>query len=215
MTIPLAYADVPTADNFPGEVIPDGQVAGTPVVSGGGAPSRVTYEEGIYVGYRYFGTFGIAPAYPFGYGLSYTTFTFDDLRLSAEAFDREITVTVAVTNSGDRPGREVVQLYLSAPDGALEKPERELRAFAKTELLQPGASETVSFTLTGRDLASFATDRAAWVAEPGTYGVKIAASASDVRLEGSFTLQEELLVEQVHNVLTPEVPIDELSRRER
>jgi beta-glucosidase len=215
MTIPMAYADVPSADNFPGEVIPGGQEAGTPVVSGGGTPSRVTYEEGIYVGYRYSSTFGVEPAYPFGYGLSYTEFSFDDLRLSADAFDGEITVSVRVTNTGALAGREVVQLYLSAPDGALEKPERELRAFAKTGVLQPGASESISFTLTGRDLASFDTDRAAWVAESGTYAVKIGASAADTRLEGAFTLPEEVLVEQAHNLLTPEVPIDELSRRGR
>jgi beta-glucosidase len=208
MTFPMAYADVPSADNFPGHLLPDQEApAGPSMVSG--IPSEVTHEEGIYVGYRYYNTFGVEPAYPFGYGLSYTEFTYSDLQLSAPEFEGELTVTATVTNSGDTPGREVVQLYLSAPDGTLEKPERELRAFAKTALLEPGASETVSFTLSGRDLASFDTDRADWVAEPGTYGVKIAASAADTRLEGSFDLAEELVVEHAHNVLAPEVMIQE------
>ncbi|UCG88723.1 MAG: glycoside hydrolase family 3 C-terminal domain-containing protein, partial [Gemmatimonadota bacterium] len=215
MTIPMTYADVPSAGNFPGEVLAGQEQAGTPVITGGGRPSRVTYEEGIYVGYRYYSTFGVEPAYPFGYGLSYTDFSFNNLRLSADEFDGEITVTVRVTNTGDTAGREVVQLYLSAPDGVLEKPERELRAFAKTGLLQPGASETLRFTLTGRDLASFDTDRAAWIAEPGIYAVKVGVSATDTRLEGSFELVEELVVEHAHHVLPPEVMIDELTRRGR
>jgi beta-glucosidase len=214
MTFPMAYADVPSADNFPGRLLPDQEApAEASMISG--MPSEVTYEEGIYVGYRYYNTFGVEPAYPFGYGLSYTEFTYSDLELSANTFDGELTVTATVRNSGDTPGREVVQLYLSAPDGSLEKPERELKAFAKTGLLEPGASETVSFTLTGRDLTSFDTDRADWVAEPGTYGVRIAASATDTKLEGSFELPRELVVEHAHNVLAPEVLIQELSQRGR
>jgi len=212
MTFPIAYADVPSAENFPGHVLA-GHEHDPPSMDG--VPSEVTYEEGIYVGYRYYSTFGVEPAYPFGYGLSYTQFAYSDLQLSASAFRNDITVAVRVTNRGDTPGREVVQLYLSAPDGLLEKPERELRAFAKTNQLQPGASETVRFTLTGRDLASFDTDRAAWVAEPGTYGVKIGTSAARTALEGRFELAKELVVEQAHNVLGPKVPVRERSRRGR
>jgi len=214
MTFPMTYADVPSADNFPGHLLPD-QPAATGLSMLSGIPSEVTYEEGIYVGYRYYNTFGVEPAYPFGYGLSYTEFKYSDLQLSANTFDGALTVTATVTNSGDTPGREVVQLYLSAPDGLLEKPERELRAFAKTGLLRPGASERVSFTLTGRDLTSFDTDRADWVASAGTYGVKIAASATDTRLEGSFALPQELVVEHAHNVLAPQVLIQELTQRGR
>jgi beta-glucosidase len=210
MTFPMTYADVPSADNFPGHVLPGHEEEGGGFMRG--APSEVTYEEGIYVGYRYYNTFGVEPAYPFGYGLSYTDFTYSDLQLSENTFEGEMTVTATVTNSGDTPGREVVQLYLSAPDGALEKPERELKAFAKTALLQPGVSETVSFTIGGKDLASFDTVRAAWVAAPGTYGVKIAASATDTRLEGSFDLTQEMVVERAHNVLPPKGPIQELSK---
>ncbi len=213
MTFPMAYTDVPSADNFPGEVLP-GQAAPTgPSLFG--VPSEVTYAEGIYIGYRYYNTFGVEPAYPFGYGLSYTRFDYGNLVLSAAEFESQITATVSVTNNGKTPGREVVQLYLSAPGGTLDKPERELRAFAKTALLAPGQSETVSLTLTGRDLTSFDTDRAAWVADAGTYTVKIGASAAATRVEAKFDLAHELIVERVHKVLVPQVPIDELTSQGR
>jgi beta-glucosidase len=211
MTFPKTYADVPSAENFPGTVLPGHEEPEQGILSLLGVPSEVTYEEGIYVGYRYYNTFGVEPAYPFGHGLAYTEFDYGDLGLSATEFLVEITVTVAVSNRGATAGREVVQLYVSAPGEVLDKPESELRAFAKTGLLPPGASETLSFTLTGRDLASFDTDRAAWIAEAGTYTVKIGASALEIRQTATFDLAQESVVEQVHNVLVPQVPFDELT----
>jgi beta-glucosidase len=211
MTFPMAYADVPSADNFPGKVLPGQEAAAEPSLFG--VPSEVTYDEGIYVGYRYYGTFGVAPAYPFGYGLSYTDFGYSDLRLSAPEFADKITATITVQNTGATAGREVVQLYLSAPREKLEKPERELRAFAKTALLKPGQSETVTFTLSGRDLASFDTAHAAWVAEAGTYTVQVGGSAGAAKLEAPFRLRQELIVERLHHVLAPQVPIHERSSR--
>ena len=157
----------------------------------------------------YYNTFAVEPAYAFGHGLSYTQFEYRDLRLGATEFAGRMTVSVTVRNSGSVPGRDVVQLYLSAPGKALHKPERELTAFAKTGLLEPGGSETVTLTLTGRDLASFDTDRAAWVAEAGTYRVKLGASAADTRLEASFEVPREVVVERAHNVLVPRAPIPE------
>jgi beta-glucosidase len=213
MTFPMAYDDVPSADNFPGEVLPGNEPEAGPSLFG--VPSEVRYEEGIYVGYRYYNTFGVEPAYPFGYGLSYTKFDYRNLRLSATQFDGEITVTVTVGNTGETQGREVVQLYVRAPGETLDKPESELRAFAKTGLLDPGESETVAFTLTGRDLTSFDTDRAAWIAEAGSYTVKIGASALDIRQTATFDVPQELVVEQAHNVLVPQVPINELTGRRR
>jgi beta-glucosidase len=124
-------------------------------------------------------------------------------------------VTAVVSNAGATPGREVVQLYVSAPGDALEKPESELRAFAKTGLLHPGESETVTFTLAGAELASFDTDRAAWVAEAGTYTVKVGTSALAIEQEATFDLPQELIVEQAHNVLVPQVQIDERTSRGR
>ncbi len=213
MTFPMTYADVPSADNFPGKVLEGETDQSTLAIFG--VPTEVTYDEGIYVGYRYYNTFGVEPAYPFGYGLSYTEFDWSDPQLSASELDGELTVSVVVSNIGTIPGRDVVQLYVSAPGEALDKPESELRAFAKTGLLQPGQSEIVTFTLTDADLASFHTDRAAWIAEAGTYTVKIGASALAVRRQATFDLPRELIVEQVHNVLVPQVPIDERTSQGR
>ena len=213
MTFPVTYADVPSAENFPGKVIPGQGEEGASSVFG--VPTEVTYDEGIYVGYRYYNTFDVEPAYPFGFGLSYTEFEWSGLELSASEFDGQTTATVVVSNVGATPGRDVVQLYLSAPGKALHKPESELRAFAKTGVIQPGQSETVTFTLTARDLASFHTDRAAWIAEPGTYSVKLGASARDVRAQATFRLPQELVVERAQNVLIPQVPIEVLTSRER
>jgi beta-glucosidase len=209
MTFPITYDDVPSSEVFPGTVLPS--AADAPPSPLFGVPSEVTYEEGLYVGYRYYNTFGVEPAYPFGYGLSYTEFDYGDVALSSARFNGEITATVRVTNTGAAAGREVVQLYLSAPGEALDKPESELRAFAKTSLLQPGESETVTLTLSGRDLASFHTDQAAWIAEAGTYTVKIAASALDVRQTATFDVAQEQIVERAHNVLVPQAPIDEFT----
>ncbi len=111
-----------------------------------GRPSEVVYEEGIYVGYRYYNTFNIKTAYPFGYGLSYTTFKYSNLKLGSTQLNGKLTVSVTVTNSGKTKGREVVQLYVGAPAKKLDKPESELRGFAKTKLLAPGESQTVTFS---------------------------------------------------------------------
>src|SRR6202035_3110174 len=120
-----------------------------------------------YVGYRYFSSFNIKPAYEFGYGLSYTQFSYTNLSLSASRFDKKITVTITVTNSGSVAGKEIVQLYLSAPGKKLDKPVEELKAFSKTDLLQPGQSQVLKFILTEADLASYDTNSSSWVAEPG------------------------------------------------
>src|SRR5690606_11883084 len=142
-----------------------------------GKPEKVVYEEGIYVGYRYYDAFKVNPAYEFGYGLSYTNFEYGKLNLSAGKFKDQLTVTLEVKNTGKVAGREVVQLYLSAPAKTMDKPEKELKGFAKTGLLQPGQSETITFTLDARALSSFDTGKTAWVAEAGKYTVKVGASS--------------------------------------
>jgi beta-glucosidase len=178
-----------------------------------GQPSDNTYAEGIYVGYRYYGTFRKTPAYAFGHGLSYTTFSYGGLRLAGEPGDT-MTATVTVTNTGRVPGREVVQLYVSAPagtgPGALDKPERELRGFAKTRLLAPGASETIAFRLAPADLASFDPAASAWVADAGRYVVRVAASSADAGQRATFTLPRRLVVEQSRRLLAPRTAITEL-----
>ncbi len=211
-TFPMDYPDVPSAKNFPGKEFPDQAVTGNfgrKII-----PAEVTYEEGIYVGYRYYHSFGVKPAYPFGYGLSYTDFRLSGLHLGSTRFVNTLTVTATVTNTGKVAGREVVQLYLSAPAGELDKPAEELKGFAKTRLLAPGQSEQLRFILTPADLASFASTRSAWVAEAGTYTVRLGFSSEDIRQQASFTLAREKVVEPVNRVLLPQVPIRELHRGE-
>ncbi|NLN92225.1 MAG: beta-glucosidase [Candidatus Hydrogenedens sp.] len=198
-TLPLKYEDLPSAPYYPG----------TPKEE----PINSFYNEGIYVGYRYFNSFDVPVAYEFGFGLSYTSFEYSNLEADKDVFDGSIAFSVTVTNTGDRAGKEIVQLYVTAPMDALEKPEQELRAFAKTGLLQPGESETLRFELAGRDLASFWSGISAWVADSGTYVAAAGASSKDIRLSRSFTVAEDIIVEKAHDILFPDYLMDELSRR--
>ncbi|MBS1532342.1 MAG: glycoside hydrolase family 3 C-terminal domain-containing protein [Bacteroidetes bacterium] len=209
-TFPVNYNDDPTAKNFPGKELP--MPAGQRPSMMMGRPAEVTYEEGIYVGYRYYNTFDVKPAYPFGYGLSYTKFKYSDLKLSAKTLNGSITATITVTNTGDLAGKEVVEVYVSAPTGKLAKPSEELRAFGKTKLLRPKESQTLSFTLTAKDLESFDTARSAWVAEGGDYTVKIGASSEDIKKTAKFNLPKTLVLAKVHDVLKPQVEITELKK---
>lgn len=193
MTFPTSYGVVPSANNFPGN------------------STEVKYEEDIYVGYRYYDTFGksSAVAYPFGYGLSYTTFGYRDLKISSDAFDSaagSVTVTVDVYNNGPVAGKEVVQLYLSAP-GA-NKPVQELKAFQKTVLLNAGEQQTLTFTLNSMDLASFNESIHAWVADPGTYAVRIASSSAAEKLNTYFQLESPMTVKTTNSALIPVKPLN-------
>lgn len=207
-TFPMAYADVPNAKTFPGKELP-GQHSANPLM---GNPAEVTYDDGIYVGYRYFNTFDVKPAYEFGYGLSYTKFDYSKLKLSSDNFKGKITATVLITNKGKVAGKEVVQLYLSAPHKKLDKPESELKGFVKTRLLKPGESELVSFVLDARSLASFDTATETWVAEKGDYKVKVGASSLDIKKSEKFNLANDLNVLKVHKALAPASEIKELTK---
>ena len=207
-TFPASYNDDPTAKNFPGKEFKDKATTG--MFGQKSIPAEVTHEEGIYVGYRYFNSFGIKPAYPFGYGLSYTSFSYSNLKLSSSTFSNKITASVTITNTGKVPGKEVVQLYLSAPRKTLDKPSEELKGFAKTAWLQPGASETVTFSLSAKDLASFNPVRSVWTSDAGSYGVKIGASSLDIKQTKSFSLQKDIVVEKVSKAMVPQVAINEL-----
>jgi beta-glucosidase len=210
-TFPVSYTDVPSAKTFPGKEFPEKATTGAFGMKA--IPAEVTYEEGIYVGYRYYNTFHVKPAYEFGYGLSYTNFTYAGLKLSATKFDNALTATVTITNTGETAGKEVVQLYLSAPTTKLDKPAEELKAFAKTNLLQPGQSQTLSFTLTAHELASFNTAATAWIADAGQYTIKIGASSLDIKQTATFGLTKDIIVEKVHKVLMPQTPINELKSK--
>jgi beta-glucosidase len=210
-TFPMTYADVPSSTNFPGIELPT-----DPKDNAGGMsfmrgkPAKVVYEEGIYVGYRYYTTFKKETAYEFGYGLSYTNFTYSNLKLSSTKFSDKISVSVDVKNTGAQAGKEIAQLYLSAPAKKLDKPERELKAFAKTKLLKPGESETLTFVLTAKELASFDPAVSSWVADAGKYSVKIGASSKDIKQTASFELAKDITVLNVSKALVPVEKINEL-----
>lgn len=214
-TFPVSYNDVPSAKNFPGKVTvqPQPAAAGeknTQPAFNRPQPSEVTYEEGIYVGYRYYGTFKVPVAYEFGYGLSYTTFEYSGIKLSSDKFSKEITASVNVKNTGKIAGKEVVEMYLSAPAKKLDKPESELKGFVKTRLLQPGESQVIAFNITPDALASFDTEISAWVAEAGNYMVKIGASSKDIRQTAPFALGKDLTVKKESVALVPAVKVNEL-----
>ena len=137
------------------------------------------HEEGIYVGYRYFDTFGKQVAYPFGFGLSYTTFAYSQTKVRKQG--DKMVLTVTVTNTGERAGKEVVQVYVHAPEGGMDKPAKELKAFAKTRLLQPGEKETLTMEIALSDLASWSETSHAWEVAPGEYRFMVAANVNDVR----------------------------------
>ncbi len=197
-SFPMKYEDVPSASTFPGEPAEK--------------PINSFYKEGVYVGYRYYDSFDVPTAYEFGYGMSYTTFNYSDLKLSSTNFSSKMKVTVTVKNSGKVAGKEVVQLYLAAPSTEIEKPVQELKGFAKTKLLKPGESQQLSFELDERSLASFWSGISAWVADKGDYEVRIGSSSKDIKLKASFNLEKEIVVEKVHDVLYPNFMMKELSR---
>ncbi|HZI07722.1 MAG TPA: fibronectin type III-like domain-contianing protein, partial [Archangium sp.] len=157
-----------------------------------GGNGRVRYGEGIFAGYRHHDTKHIPPLFPFGFGLSYTAFAYGNLRLSAEALQPEdtLTVTLDVTNTGQRAGQEVVQLYVRDEQSSLPRPEKELKGFLKVDLA-PGETKTVTLTLGMRALAYFDDARAAWVAEAGRFEVLVGSSSRDLRARAAFTLQGE------------------------
>jgi beta-glucosidase len=200
-SFPMKYEDVPSAPTFPG--VPEED----PVYS--------LYNDGIYVGYRYHDSFDVPTAYEFGYGLSYTTFAFSDLKLSSTSFSSKFKATVTVKNTGKVAGKEVAQLYLAAPSTKIEKPVHELKGFAKTKLLKPGESQELSFELDERSLASFWSGIDAWVADQGDYEVQIGASSKDIRLKASFVLNEDIVVEKVHDVAFPNRILKEISRLDK
>ncbi len=209
-SFPVEYKDVPGSRNFPGKEFPEQATTGS--FGRKEIPAEVVYQEGIYVGYRYYNTFNIQPAYEFGYGLSYTNFNYGDIRLSGTTFRDALRVTITVTNKGQVAGKEVVQLYISAPAKKLDKPEEELKAFGKTRLLQPGQSQTITFTLHASDLASFDTQSTSWIAEAGNYTVKIGSSSRNFIRKAGFALARDIVVEKDHRVLAPEKSFPEYER---
>jgi beta-glucosidase len=212
VTFPVNYQDVPSSKTFPGRELPERKAGpDSPVNSFMRVkPSIVYYEEGIYVGYRYYETFGVKPSYEFGYGLSYTDFEYSNLRLSSSKFSNSISVTIDIKNTGKLPGKEIVQLYVSAPSGKLDKPAEELKGFAKTQMLQPGAMQTLSFTIDKNSISSFDPETSSWIAEAGNYEVRVSASSKDIRQKASFSLQKTISIKKESKSLAPKDKINEL-----
>jgi beta-glucosidase len=149
---------------------------------------EVVYGEGIFVGYRHFDARQVAPLFPFGHGLSYTTFAYSDLRVTKRVrVGEQVAVSLKVRNTGRVAGKEVVQLYVADPQSSLPRPPRELKAFKKIELA-PGQAKTVSFTLDERALAFYDPAAGKWVAEPGEFVVQVGSSSRDLRLSAKFKL---------------------------
>jgi beta-glucosidase len=208
-TFPVAYKDESSSNNYPGKVT---EVISNKMLLADTDAAEVTYEEGIYVGYRYFNTFKVKTSYAFGYGLSYTTFRYDNLTLSSTTFKNKLKVTITVTNSGKVAGKEIVQLYLSAPTNQLNKPESELKDFGKTKLLRPNESQTLTFNISTAELASFNPAKSAWIADAGRYTIKIGSSSLDIKNKAFFTLQKSQVLSKTAKILLPQKAIKELSK---
>ncbi|MCF0173698.1 MAG: beta-glucosidase [Bacteroidales bacterium] len=214
MTFQVAYGDALSDKNFPYDYefqLPDfGMGSGMNFqnknkVEKPKEPVRnvdyTVYEEGVYVGYRYFDTFSKAVSYPFGHGLSYTDFKYEVLS-SAISTDK-CTVDVKVTNTGSVPGKASVQVYVKAPRGSMDKPSKELKAFAKTACIAPGESVTVTLDWNLMDMASFNEKKSSWELASGVYNWLIGASSSDIRATASQKVAKTKYVE-AHKAMLPQ-----------
>ena len=211
------------ADILTGKTTPSGKLtdtwaknysdypAATTIGDNDGDNKQEDYKEGIYVGYRYFDTFNITPAYEFGYGKSYTSFDVEPLTVAAD--ENNVSVTVNVTNTGDTySGKEVVEVYFSAPDGSIENPYQELAGFAKTDNLAPGESQKLTVTYKTTEMSSYDEAKAAYVMEDGDYIVRVGDSSRNTKVAGVLTLDKDVVTEQLSNQLTLDKNWKDLSK---
>lgn len=213
------------ADILLGKAYPSGKLTTTwsvwedySTVGDFGDQDDTCYQEGIYVGYRYFDSIGKKALYPFGYGLGYTTFSILDSNITAAG--EKITLTAKVKNTGTFPGKEVVQVYVSAPKGELDKAYQDLVAFVKTKELQPGEETVVLATFSLSDISSYYAGKAAYVLEEGNYIVRIGNSSIDTTVCGLINLDKTVEVRKVRNACgipdfadwKPEKRVDEHNR---
>ncbi len=212
MTWPVSYNDVPSKDDFP---VPDSisedqlteALRGFRDVRTTGDRKNFDYTEyndGVYVGYRYYTTKGVNVSYPFGYGLSYTSFKYGKPEVTTDD-SGNIKVKVSVKNSGKMAGKEVVQVYVSAPGNDMDKPSRELKGFAKTKKLLPSESETVEISIPYESLASFNETDSQWQVEGGTYRVMVAQNAADAKPLTVEVTEEAKVTETVRPSLEKEI----------
>ncbi len=217
MTWQVAYGDAPADLNFPADYVFDMSMFARAYNKDEAEKAQIEkapelvrnvdyteYQEGIYIGYRYFDTFKKAVSYPFGFGLSYTTFGYE---IVASSIDGDVCqMEVKVTNTGNTAGREVVQAYVKAPKGSLDKPAKELKAFAKTKNLQPGESQTLTLKWNTMDMASFNEKASAWQLDKGNYEFMAAASSADVKCS-AIQKVAKARTEKVHNAMAPQQKI--------
>ena len=209
MTWPVNFTDAYSSRNFPIDEDPRIDMLNQGQKGNVRNVDYTDYEEDIYVGYRYFDSFDVPVSYPFGFGLSYTTFEYSDAKIAEKGDAYEVTVTVK--NTGNHDGKEVVELYISAPDNkAANKPAKELKAFAKTKQLKPGESETLTLTVKAADLASFDETASAWVVAEGEYQFLVAASAQDIK--ATLTANAKAQQTKVNDVMKPQVQMSLLKR---
>ena len=210
MTWPVKFTDAYSSKNFPIDQDPR-----IDMMNQGQKGSNVKnvdytdYEEDIYVGYRYFDSFAVPVSYPFGFGLSYTTFEYSDAKIAQKNDIYDVTITVK--NTGKYEGKEVVELYISAPDNkAANKPVKELKAYAKTKLLKPGESETLTLSITAPELASYDEGASAWVVAEGEYQFLVGASSEDIK--ATLTAHVKSFQTKAHDVMKPQVEMNLLKR---
>jgi beta-glucosidase len=191
-TFPVRLEDNPAYINYPGE------------------NGKVRYGEGIFVGYRYYDKKDIEPLFPFGHGLSYTSFKYSNLRLSAKSLtpNELLKVRVDVTNTGKVAGKEVVQLYVRDIQASVARPEKELKAFTKVELA-PKQTKTVTLTLDREAFWFFDVNRNTWTTEPGDFEILVGSSSRDIRLKESFTLVPAPRASRLHTGLTVQKLLDD------
>ena len=198
MTWPNNLVDLPSSASFPNmRPTATGRRRGNEKVE---FQDYTKHTEGINVGYRYFTTTKKSVSYPFGFGLSYTTFSYS--KPVVKATKDGLTASITVTNTGKRAGKEVVEVYVSAPAGGLEKPARELKAFAKTRELQPNQSETLTMKISHYDLASYNEATQAWETAPGKYTIGFGANVEDIRATAPYNLSKQYTV-KCHDVMKP------------
>ena len=213
MTFPVNFMDHPSSANFPFNYTRNNNQYGGFGGFGGQRQLQkdvdyTNYEEGIWVGYRYFSTAKVGVSYPFGFGLSYTSFAYSKpvVKATADGFEASITVT----NTGKVAGKEVVELYVTAPEAGLAKPARELKAFAKTRELKPGESQTLKMVVDNYGIASFNDANSAWEAPAGTYKVCFGANVEDIRATADYKLKKAQNW-PVNNLFELNVPLNEIT----
>lgn len=176
VSLPRKFADSPAAANYPGKDL------------------KTAYAEGIYVGYRYFDSKNVEPQFPFGFGLSYTTFEYRDLRLTGKEKKKEtgqetgFIYSVTVRNTGKSAGAEVVELYVHDGHAKIDRPAHELKAFKRVEL-QPGEAKNVELSVNRTAFSYWSPEKRDWTMDPGTFEIQVGASSRDIRLKTSIDIR--------------------------